>query len=184
MTESSNQRGTRREVIAFGAGGLAAAALAALRNPSSARAFMAVQGAGGITGGGEVTTGAGAGEFILFGSRFEMSELDEPLFFGVFELKNENGPLLQSTSITAYGPVKGSEETTREMSGLLTVDGEGSYPFTLVAVDQAGIEKKDDHLTLTVDLTGSELEAGSLDLEEAKVTRGDVQLLTFKFPVS
>lgn len=184
MADSMADRHSRRHALALGLGGLGGVALGAALAlaPDRARAYHAVQGAGGIAGGGVVTADQGEVEFLLFGSRFEFEDHPDPVFFGELRLRFADGTTLASTGITAYGPVEGAEETTREMTGTLSVNGDGSHPFRLTAVDQGWLGAGEDRLTLSVDLGDASPVAGSVDFEDAAVTTGDLHLLTFTFP--
>jgi len=168
-----------------------AAALAttpALRRDTAAMAIQrSVMSGGGIAGGGVVAVdGGGEANFSVFGSRFVVEDQDEPLIFGSLIWTDADGTSLVSTEVTAYGPVAGAEETTRQMSGLLTMDGEGSHPFTLTLVDGGGPGEGSDALTLTVQPEGATPAASPVTNDaaysaDAALTSGDLQLLTFDF---
>ncbi len=75
-------------------------------------------------------------EFSVFGSRFVEEGSDTPIFFGSLSYLDVTGQMtVESTSISAYGPVEGAEATTRQMSGIAMVNGAGDYPFNLTLAD-------------------------------------------------
>src|SRR4051812_21066069 len=111
----------RRTLVLSGAAAMVAFGVAA----HSGSAAPVVQSGGGIAGGGSVQSEGGPAEFSVFGSRF-VTDTDDTLFVGALSyLDVVAKTTIESIDILAYGPVEGSEATTRQMSGTCTKNGEG-----------------------------------------------------------
>ena len=168
-------------------GGAAVALAASLTRRGTAAAQKGIRSGGGISGGGAVEVqDGGEALFTVFGSRFVVVDEPDPIFFGSLIWNDPHDVALASTEISAYGPVEG-EENAREMTGFLTVNGEGNHPFTLKLVDGGGPGEGMDTITLTVQPSGEAATAtpmtGHVLYEaDATLTSGDLQLLTFEFP--
>jgi hypothetical protein len=169
--------------MALGGG---AALVAALGVRGIAAAQKGVQSGGGIAGGGSIDTDeGGTATFSVFGSQFAIDGVAEPVFFGSLTWNDTNGTALAGTAISAYGPVAGAEETTREMHGTLAVNGAGSHPFTIVLADGGAPGEGKDTVRLIVGPDGAAATPAAGDAvyqAEATLTNGDLQLLTFTFP--
>lgn len=186
MATFQTTRRTRRGAIAASAGALVL--LGAAMAPD-ARAQRASIGSGGIAGGGIAATANGEAQFSLFGSRLLLGDDDEPTFFGRVQWVDSSlGVALESTDIVSYGPPK-DDPDARELRGSMSVDGAGSYPFVLRALDVGGPGEGLDTIVLTV---GTEAAAGTPSVAtpagdfaysvEATVSAGDLQLLSFDEP--
>ncbi len=162
-----------------------AAALAALGIATRAGAAVPViQSGGGIAGGGSIQADGGPGEFSVFGSRFE-TDTGETLFVGSLSyLDVVAKTTIESTSITAYGPVEGSETTTRQMSGICTVNGEGAYPFNAILTDGGPIGEGADMFDLAVGEDGATVVAEATYEVQSSVQAGNLQLIEFPFTPS
>jgi hypothetical protein len=88
---------------------------------------------------------------------------------------------IESIEVTAYGPVEGSEGSTRQMSGTAAINGEGVHPFDLVLTDDGPIGAGADIFWLAVGADGAS-EVGEAIYEiQSVVQSGNLQLLTFDF---
>lgn len=169
----------RRTLVISGSAALAALGI-------TARAGLAapvIQSGGGIAGGGSVTTDTeGPGEFSIFGSQFAVEESDTPLFIGSLSYLDVTASMtVESTSITAYGPLEGAEATTRQMTGISTVNGEGAYPFMVTLVDGGPIGTGSDSFQLAVGNDGETEVTDPSYLVQSTVQSGNLQLITFDF---
>lgn len=176
---------SRRHALLGGGAAIALAVSFTMRGEAAAQ--RGIQSGGGIAGGGvvEVQDG-GEATFSVFGSRFSVDGETDPLFFGSLTWSDTNDVVLASTEISAYGPVEG-EENAREMTGFLTMNGEGRHPFSLKLVDGGGPGEGKDTVTLMVqppsDAVAATPTTGDVAYgADAALTSGDLQLLTFEFP--
>jgi hypothetical protein len=182
---SEENRVSRRNALLGGGTAVALAASLAMRGVAAAQQ-KGIQSGGGIAGGGviEVSDGAEA-TFSVFGSRFVVDGEPDPIFFGNLTWVDSRAVTLASTEISAYGPVEG-EENAREMTGFLTMNGEGNHPFTLKMVDGGGPGEGKDTMTLTVQASGEAAATPATGAvaytADATLTNGDLQLLSFEFP--
>ena len=169
----------RRTIVISGAAAMAAFSLA----PRSGTAAPMIQSGGGISGGGSVTTDTESpAEFSVFGSRFEVEGSDTPLFIGSLNYLDVTAQMtVESTSISAYGPVEGAEATTRQMTGMATVNGEGAYPFNVILTDGGAIGTGSDLFELGVGNDGETEVSEPSYLVQSTVQSGNLQLLTFDF---
>ena len=142
-----------------------------------------IQSGGGITGGGSVLTDSESpAEFSVFGSQCIVDGSESPIFAGALSYLDVTGQMtVESISITAYGPLEGSEATTRQMSGIATVNGAGAYPFNLTLVDGGAIGTGADSFQLTVGNDGETEVKDPSYLIQSVVQSGNLQLLTFDF---
>lgn len=167
----------------FGLGGLSIGMTAGLIRSTNAapNAFHAAQGAGGAAGGGVVTTASGDAQFLFFGTRFDLPDHDETLFFGNFQWLAD-GAQIESTEITNYGPIEGGDENDRELSGLATMNGEEGFAFTVRVLDGGKLGEGQDTLSLSVGPAGSGTPVATpaaVFTAEGTVTAGGVQLIDF-----
>ena len=168
----------RRTVMISGAAALAALGLHA----RGASAAPMVQSGGGIAGGGSVQANGGPAEFTVFGSRFVAEDGETLLFLGSLQyLDVTANQMIESVSISAYGPVEGSEDTTRQMSGIATINGEGAYPFDLVLVDGGGIGEGADMFDLALGADGASVVEQATYEIHSNVQSGGLQLIEFAF---
>ncbi len=142
-----------------------------------------VQSGGGIAGGGSVLTDdESPAEFSVFGSQFAVEGSDTPLFVGSLSYLDVTANMtVESTSITAYGPLEGAEATSRQMTGIATVNGAGAYPFDLTLVDGGAIGTGADSFQLAVGNDGETEVTDPSYLIQSDVQSGNLQLLTFDF---
>jgi len=142
-----------------------------------------IQSGGGITGGGSVQTDTESpAEFSVFGSQFAVEGSDTPIFVGSLSYLDVTGQMtVESTSISAYGPVEGAEETTRQMTGIATVNGEGAYPFNAILTDGGQIGTGSDVFELGVGNDGETEVSEPSYIVQSNVQSGNLQLLTFDF---
>ena len=142
-----------------------------------------VQSGGGITGGGSVQTDTESpAEFSVFGSQFAVEGSDTPIFVGSLSYLDVTGQMtVESTSISAYGPVEGAEETTRQMTGIAIVNGAGAYPFNAILTDGGAIGTGSDLFELGVGNDGETEVTEPSYLVQSNVQSGNLQLLTFDF---
>jgi hypothetical protein len=168
----------RRTLVVSGAAALAMVGLA----PRGGLAAMVVQSGGGIAGGGSLQADGGPAEFVVFGSRWAVEESDQPIFIGTLSYNDVVGKtIIESTEITAYGPVEGSEDTMRQMSGFATMNGEGKRPFNLVLTDGGPIGSGADMFELAVGADGAtEVTEAEYEIQSA-VQAGGLQLINFDF---
>ncbi len=167
----------RRHLVISGAAAMAALGIAT----RSGMAAPVVQSGGGIAGGGSVQANGGPAEFSVFGSRFE-TDTGDLLFVGSLSYLDVIAKtMVESTSITAYGPVEGNETTMRQMSGICTVDGQGAHPFNLILTDGGPIGSGADVFDLAVGADGA-TEVGDAVYEvQSAVQAGNLQLVDFPF---
>lgn len=189
MTEWRSEGPTRRQMMALSAASLVGLGFVNGRGVGAQRTAI---GGAGIAGGGLVETADGEAQFSLFGSRLLLEGDDEPTFFGRVQWLDPSwqgrGITLESTEITRYGPPE-DDPDVRELRGAMSVDGAGSYPFVLRALDAGGPGEGRDTIVLTV---GPEAMAGTPSAAtpaddfayavEATVSAGDLQLLSFDEP--
>ena len=173
---------SRRQAIIAGGFG---AALATVPTVHRAAAQRAIQSGGGIAGGGSMEVAVGTAHFSVFGSRFVVVDEDAPLIIGSLTWTGADGASLVSSEVTSYGPVDG-DELSRQMTGTLSIDGEGEYPFTLTLTDGGGPGAGDDVLVLNVLDAGanaapSPAAGDAVYAAEGPLASGDLRLLTFDF---
>ena len=185
---------SRRRVVGAWAGALAALGLVGV-----AAAQRSVSSGGGIAGGGSVATAEGEAHFSLFGSRFMLEGQDDPVVFGSLRWVDPHwqglGLTLESTEISAYGPIP-NPENARELRGLATANGVGSHPFVLRMEVAGPPGSGEDMVSLAIiDASGTPvalpaagtpaIDTQGVDLTYAvsgPLTSGDLELLTFEFP--
>jgi hypothetical protein len=169
----------RRKLVISGAAAMAALGLAA----GSSLAAPVIQSGGGIAGGGSVTTNTESpAEFSIFGSQFTVEGSETPLIFGSLSYLDVTGQMtIESTSLTAYGPVEGAEATTRQMTGIATVNGEGAYPFNVILTDGGAIGTGADMFELAVGNDGETEVTEPSYTVQSTVQSGNLQLLDFDF---
>jgi hypothetical protein len=167
----------RRTLVLSGAAAMAAFGIAA----RAGSAAPVVQSGGGIAGGGSVQAEGGPAEFSVFGSRF-VTDTQESLFVGSLSyLDVVAKTTIESTAISAYGPVEGNESTMRQMSGTCTVNGEGAHPFNLILTDGGPIGSGADVFDLAVGPDGA-TEVGDAEYEiQSSVQAGNIQIIEFPF---
>lgn len=143
----------------------------------------------GIVGGGVVQTASGEAHVSLFASRLVVAGAtgEEPVTGAIMWLDptwEDTGLVLESTRIDYYAPVPGLDGG-REIRGEMTANGEGAYPFVLLAVDSGLPGSGQDRVTLAVGtFAEGEAEAAS-DFgysAEGAVVGGDLQLLIPETP--
>jgi hypothetical protein len=179
MTQSDRHVISRRIALAGGAGALAAVSLA-----RSSSAAPVVQSGGGISGGGSIATEGGEAQFSAFGSRFAIADADAPLIVAAFRFFDQAAnTLVNSLEVSDYGPVAGSEETTRQMTGTATVNGGGVHPFMLVLVDGGGPGEEKDSIDLKVGEDGAESADQPLYQAAGTLETGDLQLVDLNLPI-
>jgi hypothetical protein len=169
----------RRTLVISGAAVVAALGLGA-RGGSAA---PIIQSGGGITGGGSVQTDTESpAEFSVFGSRFAVEGSDTPLFVGSLSYLDVTGQMtIESVSVSTYGPVEGAEETTRQMTGIATVNGEGAYPFNAILTDGGPIGTGSDMFELGIGNDGETEVTEPSYLVQSSVQSGNLQLIDFDF---
>jgi len=147
----------------------------------SGLAAPVVQSGGGIAGGGSVQAEGGPAEFSVFGSRF-VTDTGDTLFVGALSyLDVVAKTTIESTAITAYGPVEGNEETMRQMSGICTVNGEGAHPFNVILTDGGPIGSGADVFDLAVGADGASVVGDATYEIQSAVQAGNLQLIEFPF---
>jgi len=173
---------TRRQALVAGGMGAALATVPMARQVAAQRA---IQSGGGIAGGGSVEVKGGTAHFSVFGSRFVIEGEEAPLIVGSFIWTGADDGSLVSSEVTSYGPVDG-DDASRQMTGTLTMDGAGSFPFTLTLTDGGGPGGGDDTVTLTLLDSGdnaapSPAAGDEVYTADGPLASGDLQLLTFDF---
>jgi hypothetical protein len=167
----------RRTLVLSGAAAMAALNLS-LR---SGLAAPVIQSGGGIAGGGSVQADGGPAEFSVFGSRF-VTETEETVFVGALSyLDVVAKTTIESTAISAYGPVEGNEATMRQMSGTCTVNGKGAHPFNLILTDSGPIGSGADVFDLAVGADGATEVGDAIYEVQSAVQAGNLQLIEFPF---
>jgi hypothetical protein len=140
-----------------------------------------VQSGGGIAGGGSVQAGGGPAEFSVFGSRF-VTDANDTIFVGSLSyLDVVAKTTIESTSVTAYGPVEGNEATMRQMSGICTVNGAGAHPFNAILTDGGPIGSGADVFDLAVGADGATEVGDAMYEVQSSVQAGNLQLVDFPF---
>src|SRR5262245_57398449 len=111
--------------------GTTAAALAAAQLPRFASAAQrAVQGGGGVAGGGSVQLADGSdASFSVFATRLTDDAGSPPLILGTV-LLSAGGQMYASTNVTDYGPDEDNPDA-RHIEGFLSIDGSGNHPFVV-----------------------------------------------------
>jgi hypothetical protein len=180
---------TRRAAI-----GTTATALAALHLPRLVGAAQrAVQGGGGVSGGGSVQLGDGSpASFSVFATRLTDENGENPLILGTVQLF-VGGKMYSSSSVTDYGPDEDNADA-RHIEGFMAIDGTGNHPFIVnlrdVAVGNFGTDTVGIRVYPSVDMATPEagtpeatpIFAGDpIFIFEGPLTTGDVQLLDLKF---
>jgi hypothetical protein len=179
--------------------GSSAAALLALNAPRFAGASglqKAVQGGGGVAGGGSIELGDGTpATFSVFATRLTVEGEDTPLILGNV-LLFAGGKQYVSTQVTDYGPIDGNPDG-REINGFMTIDGSGTHPFHINMPDVATLGFGTDTFGFKIwdSIDSGTPEAAPIaspDVEatpasepifnfEGPLTTGDIQLLDLKF---
>ena len=156
--------------------------MAALGLMTKAGSATAIQSGSGIAGGGSVEANGGPAEFSVFGAHFQLESGEAPLLAGSLSYLDVTGKMtIASTSITAFGAVEGAEATTRQVSGIATVNGEGAYPFDLVVSDGGAIGTGLDVFQLAVGADGAtEVTEATYEIQ-SNVQSGNLQLIDFVF---
>ena len=178
---------TRRTALGVSAAALAALGLGAA--PAATAAQRAATGSGGLAGGGLATDGEGEAQFAVFASRILFAGDDEPTILGRVQWVDKGrGMVMESTAVTAYGPIP-DQENARELRGTMRVNGTDGYPFVLRAVDAGPPGSGQDTIDLTVGAAALATPGTSPDPATpapatdltltiaATVTIGDLQLL-------
>ncbi|MBW3634681.1 MAG: hypothetical protein KY456_16810 [Chloroflexi bacterium] len=130
------------------AGALAGATALALPLPVSGGRVVVQR---GMIGGGLVESGESEAHFSLFASRLSVEGENQEVVVGsVLWVDVSTGLTMSSTSITGYSvpEVQPDQGESREIVGIMSVNGEGEYPFELEVID--------------ADLPGSGLDSVSL----------------------
>jgi hypothetical protein len=162
---------------------MATVAAGSLRNAGA----QAVQGGGGIAGGGSVKTADGVvANLSVFGTTLSMDD-ETSRFFGSLILTDDNGFKLVAFEISNYGPVDG-EDDARILEGFATVNDEGRYPFSLKMVaggfPGSGADAIKLEVEANIDESGATPEATELVYSiDAPLETGDITILTFDFDV-
>jgi hypothetical protein len=180
---------TRRTVI-----GTTAVALAAWQVPRMANAAQrAVQGGGGVAGGGSVQLSDGTdASFSVFATRLTEEAGTNPLILGTV-LLFAGGKMYASSHVSDYGPDEDNPDA-RHIEGFMTIESVGQHPFVVnlpdVAANNFGVDTVGIRVFASVD-TGTP-QAGTpaatpvlmgdpIFIFEGPLTTGDVQLLDLKF---
>lgn len=169
----------RRTLVISGAAAMAALSLGA----RAGSAAPVIQSGGGIAGGGSVITDTESpAEFSVFGSQFAVEGSDTPLFVGSLSYLDVTGQMtVESISISAYGPVEGAEATTRQMTGIATVNGAGAYPFNVILTDGGAIGTGADLFELGIGNDGETEVSTPSYIVQSEVQSGNLQLISFDF---
>lgn len=134
---------------------------------------------GGIAGGGVAKLPDGDAHFSLLATRL-VPESGDAAILGRIQWSDPGfagkGVTFESISLAEYGPVPGVANA-RAMAGQMKVNGAGSYPFNLTAIDAGGPGAGSDTITLTVGTDTSDFSYTAV----ATVSAGDLELLTFDF---
>ena len=107
----------------------------------------------GIVGGGLVEFGESEAHFSIFASRLNFEwETQEVIVGSVLWVDVSTGSVLRSTSVTDYivpqdQPAQG---VSRQIVGIMNVDGEGDYPFELDVIDAQVFASGQDSVSLKV----------------------------------
>lgn len=146
---------------------------------------------GGIAGGGVVPVGNGNAEFSLFATRMPGADGDQPTVVGHVRWVDptwEGGALtLVSTEVSHYGPLDDDpDRPERIVRGLMSANGEGAYPFELIAVDAGPERFGEDTIALTVGAAAPSTPVAATPTDDfayevaaSPVEGGDLELLTF-----
>src|SRR4051794_8599086 len=134
MQSEMKHRVNRR--VALGSSAAALLALNAPRFASAATMQKAVQGGGGVAGGGSIELGDGTpATFSVFATRLTVEGEDMPLILGNV-LLFAGGKQYVSTQVSDYGPIDGNSDG-REINGFMTIDGSGHHQFHINMPDVA-----------------------------------------------
>lgn len=166
----------RRTLVGSGALALALAGLAT----SDATAAVSFETIDGIAGGGTMQAGGGPAEFSVFAARCASEENRDGIVIGALHYLDVVGKLdIESISITAFGPVEGSETTTRQLSGVATIGGAGTHPFDAVLTDGGPIGSGSDHFELRVGADGASTVGDPMYQVQSVVQAGNLQRIAF-----
>ena len=139
----------------------------------------------GITGGGVVRTDAGDVNLVLFATQLAADATQEAAgFVRWLDPSAEGGLTLESVGPIAYTwPV--GEEHLRNVTGIMTVNGQEEQPFQLEVFDAGPGLVGQDTVRLTVGDGAAENGAAGFVYEAAgTVVGGDLQLLSSVAPIT
>jgi len=178
--------------------GATATALLAFNMPGKVDAHqIAVQGGGGVAGGGSITLGDGTpATFSVFATRLTVEGDKNPLIMGTV-LLSAGGKQYACTNLLDYGPIEGNADG-REIYGFMTIDGSGNHSFHITMPDVAaggfGTDTFGFEIFASVEVmaTPGASPVATPNIEATPVgepifnfqgplTTGDIQLLTLKF---
>lgn len=177
---------TRRAAITALGAGVASVASLSLLSPQVAMA--AISSSAGIVAGGSLEGPDGPIQFSAFGSRTQLDDVDDPVLQGALSWYDATGMegellVLALVSVTSYGP--GSEANVRVLTGTLSANGEGKYPFGLLLVDGGEIGEGQDTVRLVVgekvsEITATPIPAGEFSYDVfGALSAGNVQIVEF-----
>jgi hypothetical protein len=170
---------SRRTVVAA-SGALLGLGATHLTTRSGAAAPI-IQSGAGIAGGGSIRLNGMEAHFSVFGSRFEVEAAEEPLIFGQLRLIDQADEVtFESVEVTNYGPIEDAENA-REMSGFVSMNGEGRHPFVLIVSDEGDPGANTDSIDFTVGPDGSTDTSDTVYSLSGTLESGDIQLLAFEF---
>ena len=92
----------------------------------------------GMVGGGLVEFGESAAHFSFFASRLSFEGENQEVVAGsVLWVDESTGLTMSSTSITGYivPEIQPDQGVSRQILGVMSVNGEGEYPFELEVID-------------------------------------------------
>jgi len=132
----------------------------------------------GFTGGGVVQTASGTAQASFFGDRSQLKGSRQVVIGGLLSWFdagwNGTGLLLQSTRITSYRRIPGTD--IRELVGLASANGSGKHKFVLRVVDSAQPGSGSDTVELTVNgvAAGGAGGGGSQYAASGHLAQGDI----------
>jgi hypothetical protein len=148
----------------------------------------------GMVGGGLVRSERGEASFSLSVSRLIFSEdATEVVAGSIIWVDKEAKVTLQSTAITDYiiPEVQPEQGTSRQISGTMSVNGEGEYPFQMEVIDAGLPGSGSDSIDLNVgDGTGTSGNATPVGSPGFSYTasgiaaRGDIQELDLEIDLA
>jgi hypothetical protein len=170
--------------------------MATLPSPTPAGAFVCLPGWPGwpycptllgIAGGGAVSTDAGDAHLSLMATNITSDdpEATAPLTVGQVHWwapVDGGAPiLLESTVVEEYGPMP-DNDSGRVIRGLISVNGEGEYPFVVRAIDGGLTGEAVDYVEIQVgDAVEGTSGTGFTYAAEGPLTSGDVHLIAIEF---
>lgn len=133
----------------------------------------------GIAGGGAMQAGEGPAEFSVFAARFVVENEEPAQLVGVLSyLDVAAKTTIESISVSLFSPLEGKESTTRQLSGIATINGLGTHPFETILTDSGPIGSGGDTFELRVGEDGAKTVENPVYTVQSAIQAGNLQLIT------